>query len=230
MNSSKSDKGRKKSKKESSVRNTDIRFLYMNVRNKSYIVRPSKKVNALQTATSFNLGPGKYNPKVHQNSTSFEFSKAPRFGNDKLEILLNRIPSKSKLFKHTASEEKIPKKIRKISVRAKKIQADITKLTNQNIKSTEKELKEEKFKEKFKKVVYRKRITEIAEIKKSWIAFFCTIGIGFSISSYINNRKRLRFRIFTHISRLRQVIMVIGKIRIKAKKIRKRKALKVSLT
>ena len=230
MNSSKSYKARKRSKNEPSATSADIRFLYMNVRKKSYIVRPSKKVNALQTATSFNVGPGKYNPKLHQNSTSFEFSKVPRFGNDRLDLILNRIPSKSKLFKQTASEEKLPKKNRKVSVRAKQFQADLTKLTSHNIKLTEKEQKEEKFKEKFKKVVYRRRITELAEIKKSWIAFFCTIGVGFCISSFVNNRIRLRGRIFTHISRLRQVIMVIGKIVIKAKKIRKRKALKVSLT
>ena len=66
MNSSKSDVGRKKRGKIAERENgsCDVRFLYMNVKNKRYIVRPSKKVYSVQTATSFNVGPGKYNPKV----------------------------------------------------------------------------------------------------------------------------------------------------------------------
>lgn len=231
MNISKSDKGKKKNeiKEKKDGGSYDIRFMYMNVRNKSYVVRPCKKTYALQTSTSFNVGPGKYNPKVHQNSTSFEFSKVPRFGNDKIGFVLSRILSKSKIIKNS-SEEKLVKKDRKITVRAKKMKADIVKITKIHIKSSEKEEKSEKFREKFKKAEYRKRIPELAKIKKSWIAFFSTIGIAFSISSYIKNRKNLRYRTQLNIGKLSRIIQVIGKIQIKLRKFRQIKAIKVNFT
>jgi hypothetical protein len=231
-----------KSRKGKSVQYSDlseaqnIKFLYLNIRNKSYIIRPQNKLSSSRPGTSHNVGPGKYNPREQRKVEVHEFSEVPRFDKDRIEFMLKKTPSKAKIstINRTDSSRDFilayeKTKFRKKPAKIQKIKAEIVKVTKANIDLLAKEQKEVKLKEKFKKLEYRRRISEIAEIKKAWLGIFCTFGVGFDVYRFLKNRKRLRMRIFKQVGRLSMIILAVGKVLSKVKVYRRRKAFRVRI-
>ena len=153
---------------------SSVRFMYMNVNHKRYITAPSNKKISNTTSTSYNVGPGKYSIQDINQGPSFEFSKVPRFNNDKLLDLLHRQSSRQKFrihekidFNKDLSKVTPIEKFKRIkeSAMKRKIKAEIIKITRDNIVKQKKELTESMIKEKYEKIEYRKRIIEIRGIK-----------------------------------------------------------------
>ena len=213
-----------------------VRFLYLNIRHKTYATPPSNKVISHASSNSQNLGPGKYNIPSLCPSQSFEFSKAPRFEQEKVLDILNRQASRKKLqFSRQIEINKLisfetPETKRaksRESARSHKIRAEVVKITRENIMQSNKITKENALKEKYIKIEYVKRKDEIKEIKKSWIALNFFIGSVFILKTFIRKRKALRKKISKNYKILQQATKCIGRIIILAKRIRQRKATSV---
>ena len=211
----------------------NIRFLYLNVHNKSYIVRPVKKIYSSRPGTSQSIGPGSYNPREQFRVQSHEFSDLPRFDKDRLELMIKKPASRNKFTSIPQSDSNSNMSIRKSKSpnhsKVIKIKADIVKATKFNLDSLNKEVRETKLKEKYQRLEYRSRLTELAKIKKSWLTLFCILGVSYSISCYVTNRIKLRKRIYRQIGILRMIILSIGKVLYRLKRNRKRKAIRVRL-
>lgn len=71
------------------------------------------------------------------------------------------------------------------------------------------------------------RKTEIIVIKRSWIGLFSTVSAAQTLKSVVNNRKRYTEKISQMKSRLQQFCICVGKIKLKVRMIRERKAAQI---
>ena len=170
---------RSSSKKELKSSNLSIpnsvRFMYLNVKKRRYVTPPSTKVFTSNPSTSHDLGPGKYSIRGLSRGPSFEFSRVPRFNDRRLRQSLFTNPSKSdvKFRKIIESNKDLSRltpaeRIKSIKESAKKnkIKANITKIAKKHIVQDQKDLKLQNIKEKYAKIEYREKLTEIKKIKK----------------------------------------------------------------
>lgn len=213
-----------------------VRFLYLNIRPRSYATAPSTKVISYKSSGSTGLGPGKYEIQNLSKAPSFEFSKVPRFGEESVFELLSRAASRQKTrrkgqidINKILSFESPNAKRKKAEelMKKKKIKLEIVKLTRDNILRNKKVMTEETIREKHKKSEYIKRKKEIKNIKITWIVMNCAVGVAFVIKKFIKNRKVLRNRVSKLYKVLQQVVRCVGRIRIILKDNRRKKALKL---
>ncbi|OMJ71067.1 hypothetical protein SteCoe_30824 [Stentor coeruleus] len=226
---------RNEAKSISYERPASVKFLYMNIRNKSYVIAPSKKKFSHISSTSESVGPGKYNINSHSRGPSHEFSKVPRFEKSAAYDYLARVPSFGRIkltekieynkdLSRLTTKQQVQK--RQKSSELKKIKAEIIKIAHTNILKHKKEVHENKIKEKYKRIEYNQKLGEIKEIKKTWVTLKSALGMIFILKVFIKNKKNLRIRIFSMLKKFQQIARCIGKMRLILKNFRKNRAIK----
>lgn len=217
-------------------RPVSVRFMYMNIRNKSYVVAPCNKIVSHSSSTSESVGPGKYNISSHSRGPSHEFSKVPRFEKNTAYDYLTRVSSFSRIkltekieynkdLSRLTPKQQVQR--RKKNSQLNKIKAEIIKIAHTNIVKQKKEVHENKIKEKYKRIEYKQKLGEIKEIKKTWITLKSALGMIFVLKIFTKNKKNLRIRIFSMLKKFQQIARCIGKMRLILKGFRKNRAIKV---
>ncbi|OMJ90697.1 hypothetical protein SteCoe_6871 [Stentor coeruleus] len=217
-------------------RPSSVRFMYMNIRNKSYVVAPSTKIVSHSSSTSENVGPGKYNVSSHSRGPSYEFSKVPRFEKNTAYDYLTHVSSFGRIkltekIEHNKDLSRLTPKQqvqrRQKNSQLSQIKAEIIKIAHTNILKHKKEVHETKIKEKYKRIEYKQKLGEIKEIKKTWITLKSAFGMIFVLKTFTENKKNLRIRIFSMLKKFQQIARCIGKMRLILKGFRKNRAMKI---
>ena len=106
-----------------------------------------------------------------------------------------------------------------------KTREEIAKATQKLIIESIVEEKNHRLVEKFNRFEIRqnkfvRNIQEYMKIKLSWISTFCGISAAFTIKNLIANRRKLKFRARKNMNWLLGVSRVMGRMKIRLKKVR----------
>lgn len=213
---------------------SSIKYFHFISKSRNYIVRPSTKVISSRPSTSANLGPGKYNIQDSPKGPFVEFSRVPRF-NSYMDLVSHRYYKKESKnsdiieINKDQSKSKMSAKIEKIRENSaiEKTRLETNRITRKNIFESRKLILSNKIKEKYKKMEFKEKFSEIQNIKSAWILLFCLAGTAHVTKIFLINRKKLRIRAHRMIKTFMIVIRAIGKIKIKLKKYQVKKAFRV---
>jgi len=179
---------------------------------------------------SRSLGPGKYPTSTHSKTPSFKFSNLPRFQdsqNTHFFVFKNKNKSFEIIQKNKKLEDLNPIRRKEISEQKRKEKSfrEFHNKEKARIKRTLiKNQREQKIKEKFRKLEIRQNLAEYTLVKRSWVVFACVFAANNRIKTKLKDKKALLKRIGNRIRCLKVNCMVLGKLKIKLKQVRVKRA------